>query len=377
MTESAASPPTRLQLRHPRGVCHLTVGVDSLAAEQTAIDDWIKGRRVFLVTSPRVADLYASEVLERLGAATRVTTLSVPEGEEAKSLSVAGDLWKRLLEAGGKRDSRLVTLGGGSVGDLGGFVAGCFLRGIEYIQLPTTLLAQVDASIGGKTAIDLPEAKNSVGLFHHPSRVLIDTRWLGSLPRSEVRSGLFEVIKMAFLLDPELLERVEKGLERLLAGEAEAWVPVVSAAAAAKVGVVERDPEEADERRLLNFGHTLAHALETALGYSNLRHGEAVGWGLRLALRLSVSRELEEGEAQRLERLIERIGLPVLPRLPALEVDNLMDLMRRDKKAREGGISWVLASSIGRGAIVSGIEDEEVRSELASLMARAHSERIY
>ncbi len=359
----------QIELPHPRGVCRLTVGIEALEAEREPLARWVDGRRLFLITTERVADLWGAELEPFLAAALDHRVLTVPEGEEAKSLEVAGDLWRRLLAEGGKRDSRLVTLGGGSVGDLGGFVAGCFLRGIEYVQLPTTLLAQVDASIGGKTGVDLPAGKNSVGLFHHPWRVVADTRWLGTLPAAELRSGLFEVIKMAFLLDPPLLDRVEQRLSRLLAGDAEAWVPVVAGAVAAKVGVVTRDPEEADERRLLNFGHTLAHALEGALGYRDLRHGEAVGWGMRLALRLSVTRGLPEDDAVRLERLIDAIGLPDLPESLRTQSEDLIRWMGRDKKAREDGIAWVLAAALGKGQITTAVPREEVRRELEVLLA--------
>ncbi|MBZ0115231.1 MAG: 3-dehydroquinate synthase, partial [Thermoanaerobaculia bacterium] len=322
--------------------------------------------------------LYGDELEPLLSLAAGSAVHRVPDGESAKSLEVAGEAWEWLVESGGKRDSRLLTLGGGSVGDLGGFLAGCFLRGIEYVQLPTTLLAQVDASIGGKTAIDLPSAKNSVGLFHHPVQVLADPSWLATLPAPELRSGLFEVVKMAFLLDPQLFERLEADLDSLLNGKAEAWTPIVAAAAAAKIGVVERDPEESGERKLLNFGHTLAHALETALGYSDLRHGEAVGWGMRLAVRLSETRGLDRSTGDRLERLIQRIGLPPLP---SLSSGVLIDLMARDKKAREGGISWVLARDLGqgwvcdaggvRGTATKPVGTGEVERELRGLLTEA------
>jgi 3-dehydroquinate synthase len=368
----------RLELVHPKGRCRVTVGAGAVASALESLAPWVAGRRVFVITSPRVEALHGEELAPLLGAAAASVVHRVPDGETAKSLRVAGEAWNWLVESGGKRDSRLVTLGGGSVGDLGGFIAGCFLRGIEYVQLPTTLLAQVDASIGGKTAIDLPSAKNSVGLFHHPVEVVADPTWLSTLPGPELRSGLFEVVKMAFLLDPRLFERLEADLDSLLNGDAEAWTPIVAAAAAAKIGVVERDPEESGERKLLNFGHTLAHALETALGYSDLRHGEAVGWGMRLAIRLSENRGLDRATGERLERLILRIGLPPLPSLSAKA---LLDLMARDKKAREGGISWVLARDLGSGwicdSLVPGrpesntVRADEVERELQGLLTEA------
>lgn len=272
-----------------------------------------------------------------------------------------------MLAAGGKRDSRLIAFGGGSVGDLGGFAAGCFLRGIEFVQIPTTLLAQVDASIGGKTGVDLPGGKNTVGLFHHPRWVICDTAVLPSLPREELRSGLVEVIKMAALLDPDLFELLEKELEILLDGDPTALGPVVAAAAAAKIAVVERDPIEKGERRLLNFGHTLGHAVESASGYAGLRHGEAVGYGILFALRLALRRGLPAATAKRIHDLIRRLELPSLP--GGLDPERLMDLMARDKKARESGLVWVLPVDLGTGRMTEDVPQKEVLEELGRFLA--------
>ena len=292
--------------------------------------------------------------------------LIVPDGEAAKQLDVAQELWRSMLREGGKRDSRVVALGGGAVGDLAGFVAGAFLRGVEVLQLPTTLLAQVDASVGGKTAVDLPEGKNTVGLFVQPAGVVADSELLGSLPQGELRSGLFEVIKMGFLLAPELLELTEGTLDELLAGDPERLASVVAGAVAAKAAVVERDPTELDERRLLNFGHTLGHAIEAAEGYSGIRHGEGVGYGMLFALRLSCKRGLPGDQAARLRSLISRLQLPPLG---DLAVPELLESMARDKKAREGGISWVLATSLGHGRMVDDVPWNEVEEELKAFLA--------
>jgi 3-dehydroquinate synthase len=234
--------------------------------------------------------------------------------------------------------------------------------------VPSTLLAQVDASVGGKTAIDLPQGKNSVGAFHQPALVVADTELLATLDRREIAAGLVEVIKMAALLDVGLLSRVERDLERLLDADAEALAPLVTAAVAAKIRIVEEDPYEADRRRLLNFGHTLGHALEAALGYTGLRHGEAVAHGMRFALRLARRRGLDRGDAARLETVLGRLGLPPLP---AVAPGALLDAMRRDKKARESGLVWVLPSALGRGEMVSGIAWSEVETELREFLAVA------
>ncbi len=324
------------------------------------------GRTVFVITDRRVRGLHGGLLAGLEERAQRTSWLTVAAGEAAKELATAERLWRRLLAAGGKRDSRIVALGGGSVGDLAGFVAGCFLRGIEYVQLPTTLLAQVDAAVGGKTAVNLPAAKNSVGLFHHPALVVADTRCLATLPARELRSGLAEVIKMAALLDLRLLRRLETDWEKLFGGDPEAWAPVVAAAVRAKATVVVADPAEAGERRLLNFGHTLGHALEAALGYRRLRHGEAVAYGMLFALRLARRRGMPPADAARLRRLIRRLELPPLP---AVDRGEVLQAMGLDKKVRETGAVWVLPERLGRGRVVADVEPGELRGELDTFLA--------
>lgn len=355
----------RLTLRHPTGRTRIVAGFGALTAAWEELSGWLAGRTVFLVTSPPIRELHGERLAPLAETAARWVPVEVPDGEAAKSVATANRLWNEMLAEGGKRDSRLVAFGGGSVGDLGGFVAGCFLRGIEVVQIPTTLLAQVDAALGGKTGVDLPGGKNTVGLFHHPIRVLAETAFLHTLPREELRSGLVEVVKMALLLDPELLERTEAELPRLLDGDPEALGPVVGRAAAAKIGVVERDPVEKGERKLLNFGHTLGHAIEASLGYRGLRHGEAVAYGILFALRLAVLRGLDPAVARRMRDLLARFGLP---RLPSLDPAELLDHMQRDKKARESGLAWVLPASLGRGEVAEGIDPERVWSELTAFL---------
>lgn len=351
----------RLALRHPGGTTRIVIGVGALAEAAAELAEPLAGRTLFLVSTPRVLELHREAVAGLGGSARQVVALTVPDGEEAKDLATAGRLWSEMLAAGGKRDSAVVAFGGGSCTDLAGFAAGCFLRGIELIQVPTTLLGQVDAAIGGKTAIDLPGAKNSVGAFHHPSLVVCDTSLLATLPPGELRSGLVESIKMAFLLDPALLGRIEEGLEALLAGDPSALAPVVVGSVAAKVAVVEADPREGGARQLLNFGHTLGHAIEAALGYRGLRHGEAVAYGMLFALRLAARRGLPPADGARLAALLGRLGLPPLPPLAA---GDLVAAMARDKKAREDGLVWVLPDQLGRGRSVAGIATGEVESAL-------------
>lgn len=364
-SSSNSSGITHLRLHRPDGVTPVVVGEDALAAVLPDLQGWVARRTAFMVSTPRVLALHGERLDALSRAAGRWVVLEVEEGERAKTVESAERLWNEMLTAGGKRDSRVIAFGGGSVGDLAGFAAGCFLRGVELVQIPTTLLAQVDASIGGKTGVDLAGGKNTVGLFHHPWMVVCDTAVLPSLPREELRSGLVEVIKMAALLDPDLFERVERRLDDLLEGDPEALGPVVSAAAAAKIGVVERDPTEQGDRRLLNFGHTLGHAIESSSGYAGLRHGEAVGYGLLFALRLALRRGLDPADAARMHALVRRLDLPPLPEL---DPEDLMAVMARDKKARESGLVWVLPRSLGEGRMVGGISNDEILDRLRGFL---------
>ncbi len=354
-----------LELRHPGGTTEIRVGPGLLGDPPEPVVRRLAGRTVFLLSTPRVRELWGEAPGPLVAGARRVVELSAEDGEGAKSLATAGRLWEEMIAAGGKRDSRLVAFGGGSLNDLGGFVAGCFLRGIEVVQVPTTLLAQVDAAIGGKTAIDLPGAKNSVGLFHHPGAVLADVSLLETLPPGELRSGLVEAIKMASLLDLDLLERIEADLGAILAADPEVLAPVVEGAARAKVRVVEADPGEAGWRRVLNFGHTLGHAIETALGYRELRHGEAVAYGMLFAARLAVARGGDRELAERLRRLLGRLELP---ELPVLDPPALLSLMGRDKKASEKGLVWVLPAGPGRPELTRDVDPGLVARELAGFL---------
>jgi 3-dehydroquinate synthase len=358
-----------LTLRHPAGETPITIGDGALADAAERLSGWLAGRTVFVVSTPRVLELHGPRLDWVEQKAARRVTLEVAEGEAAKTLKTAGDLWQRMLAAGGKRDSRLIAFGGGSVGDLGGFVAGCFLRGVEVVQAPTTLLAQVDASVGGKTGVDLPGGKNAVGLFHHPAAVISDTATLTTLEPGELRSGLVEVIKMAALLDPALLARVEQRLPELVGGDPGELAPVVAAAAGAKATVVGRDPGERGERRVLNFGHTFGHALESALGYRGLRHGEAVAYGMLFALRLAAGRTdraLDPQLDRRLRRLLARLELPPLP--AGLAADDLAGRIGHDKKARESGIAWVLPVAAGSWRLCEDVEVRRLAGEIAGFL---------
>lgn len=353
-----------LSLRHPSGETSVLVGRGALSRAQDSLAAWSSGRQVFVVTSEKVAELHA-EALELLrGLGERSHLYFVPDGEEAKTLEVAGSLWSSMVEAGGHRDSRLVALGGGTVGDLTGFVAATFLRGIDFALVPTTLLAQVDAAIGGKTGIDLV-AKNSVGAFWHPHLVAADPLFLRTLPDRELRAGMTEVIKIAAADDDALFQVVVDTLPAALKRNDEALDRLIVGAIEAKIRVVSADPREGDRRRILNLGHTLAHAIESVLEYQELRHGEAVAHGLLFACRLARTRG---AEAEFIERLETTLRVLEPPALPPLATEQLLDALQKDKKATESGQVWVLPMASGRVDLVSDLPEAEVRLEIEEFL---------
>lgn len=364
------SRPRNLELKLSPGSTVSTqvwTGPGALEAYEREDRAWLAGRTLFVISDRRISRLHGERLeslrrsVERGGSMGGMRLYRVAAGEVGKSLGEAERLWRRLLREGARRDSCVVAFGGGSIGDLGGFVASTLLRGVSFLQIPTTLLAQVDAALGGKTAIDLPEAKNSVGTFHHPRAVVAEPAVLATLPRREMSSGLAEMIKMGAVLDEALFKRIERHLDDLLAGEVKALSPAIAAAQAAKIAVVAGDPYEGDARRALNFGHTLGHAIETLLGYEHLRHGEAVAFGMLFALRLARMQGLDPGVAERIARLIRRLPLPPLP---ALSAARLLTIIARDKKADRGGVVWVLPAGLGSARMERGLDSGLVEKEL-------------
>ena len=325
------------------------------------------GRKAALFSDAGIMKLHGGSVATSLrSAGFDVIEILLPEGEDAKTLEVARMGWERLLEAGCDRTSTVVAVGGGAVGDLAGFVSATYMRGINFVQVPTTLLAQVDASIGGKTAIDHPRAKNLIGAFHQPRFVLVDPAALVTLPDLEFRSGLAEVIKHGIVLDAGYFEDLENSLPALLSRDLATLVRVVSGSCRIKADVVERDEKESELRHVLNYGHTVGHALEAATGYSRWVHGEAVALGIvaeaRLAERLGMA---AAKTTERQVRLLGAVGLPVsgLGAAPSAVVEALS----RDKKARDGRIPFVLAPEIGSFRLVFDVPTPTVRQVLEEL----------
>ena len=317
-------------------------------------------RTAFVLTDPNVEQLHA----RRLGAHTEARRHTVPPGEDGKRMAVLEQVLEVMAEAGLGRGGVLVALGGGSVGDLGGLAAALYARGIDWVACPTTLLAQVDASVGGKTAVNLRAGKNLAGAFHPPAAVLADTEVLATLPEDELRSGLGELVKTALIAGGELLALVEDAAPRLVAREPEVLARAVALAVAAKARIVESDEREAGPREVLNLGHTFGHALEHALGYGRIPHGVAVAAGVLLALetsrRLGLLAEAHLGT--RVSAIHARLGLPssageLRTLLSEAGVDRVLAAMRQDKKRHGAGARLVLP--IRAGEVSAGVEVEE------------------
>jgi 3-dehydroquinate synthase len=349
----------------------ILVGTGALATVGAELARLRVGRKVALVTDPSIARLHGEPVARSLAAAGfDLIQLSVPEGEEAKRLETARELWDRLLDEGCDRSATVVALGGGAVGDVAGFVAATYMRGMNFVQLPTTLLAQVDASIGGKTAIDHPRAKNLIGAFHQPRLVLVDPGVLTTLPDREFRSGLAEVIKHGIVLDAAYFGDLERSIPALLARDLPTLERVVAGSCRLKAQVVERDEQEAELRWVLNYGHTIGHALEAATAFTRWAHGEAVALGIaaesRLAERLGLA---APATRDRQVRLLRAVGLPVAGL--GAEPTAVIEALSRDKKARDGRIPFVLAPEIGRHQLVFDVPPAEIRATLDQLAAGA------
>lgn len=309
--------------------------------------------RLFVITDRRVQRLYEAEVQEALAeAGFQAVFLSVSPGERSKSWPVVKRLARALLAQGAHRGTALLALGGGVVGDLTGFLASIYMRGVPLVQVPTTLLAMVDASIGGKTAINLPEGKNLLGTFYQPSLVVTDPEFLATLPWKERLNGLAEVLKAGFIRERGLLELLaQEG--RGIFGQPGELLEVICRAAGIKVAIVAEDVREADVRRLLNFGHTLGHGLEAASGF-RLPHGRAVALGMLMALRLSERLTgLPKDESRWGQQLMGKFGY--VERLPSLDLEAVMAALFRDKKRREAGLVFVLLRHLGEAVIQEGV----------------------
>ena len=323
----------------------------------------IPGRQVLVVSNTTVAPLY----LERTCAALtglRHEAVILPDGEQYKTLAVLDEVFTALLRHRFDRNCTIVALGGGVVGDMAGFAAACYQRGVHFIQIPTTLLAQVDSSVGGKTGVNHPLGKNMIGAFYQPRCVLADTDTLATLPDRELSAGLAEVIKYGLIRDLPFLEWLEAHLEALLAREAGALSEAIERSCRNKAEIVAADEREAGERALLNLGHTFGHAIETGAGYGVWLHGEAVAAGMALAADLSARLGWLSGEqVGRILALLERAHLPLAPP-PDLTADDFLRLMAVDKKVQDGRLRLILLRGSGQGVIAGDVDPVRLRETL-------------
>ena len=325
--------------------------------------------RPFVLTSPAIWKLWGKQLASTFSKDQEPTILFLPPGEQHKRLTSVERLAKELSAAGADRSSLLIAFGGGIIGDLGGFLAAIYMRGIPYIQVPTTLLAQVDSSVGGKTGVNLITGKNLIGSFHHPLAVFADVDVLKTLPARELRAGLFESVKAGIIRDARLFRYLEKNRETVLNCDPNALKQVVSASVAMKAEVVGIDEREAGLRMILNFGHTLGHAIEAVTGYKKLLHGEAITWGMLAALHVSRSRNLlPEKDATRIDRLIRAYG--PLPRFRA-RIPDLLGAAGRDKKNKAGTRRFILTPGIGKAIVVEDVTDSELTSAAESVLREA------
>jgi 3-dehydroquinate synthase len=308
------------------------------------------GSRCAIITDSNVAAHYGKETQRILEASGFQTTLiTIPAGEKSKSLKCVGECYDAMAKHRLERKSFVVALGGGVVGDLAGFVASSYLRGIPFVQVPTTLLAQVDSSVGGKTGINLKAGKNLVGAFHQPKLVVCDLATLDTLPVREFRSGMAEVIKYGIIYDALFFRRLEEQMDAALKRDPATLAKIIARCCAIKADVVGQDETESGLRAILNFGHTIGHALEAISGYGKYLHGEAISIGQVMAARLSKEiLGLAAGDVERIPALLERSGLPVDVRLSSAQKQKLLAAMKVDKKVSQGEIKFVLARQIGK-----------------------------
>ncbi|MCC1495757.1 3-dehydroquinate synthase [Alcanivorax sp. 1008] len=316
----------------------------------------VRARQVLVVTNEAIAPLYLDRVLAGLQG-LQVDSMLLPDGEKYKSLAVLEKIFDRLLEGRHARTTTLIALGGGVIGDMVGFAAACYQRGVDFIQVPTTLLAQVDSSVGGKTAVNHPRGKNMIGAFHQPKAVIIDTDVLETLPAREFSAGLAEVIKYGLIRDVEFYRWLTANIDALLGRDPSVLSEAILRSCQNKADVVAEDETEQGSRALLNLGHTFGHAIETATGYSAWLHGEAVATGMIMAAQLSADLGwLPQADVDALSALLARMGLPVKPPV-GMTASQCRELMALDKKVHDGSLRLVLLRAIGQAVVTADYDD--------------------
>ena len=322
------------------------------------LEQYKTGKRIFLISNPSVSQLFGKSLIQGLSEnGYQVTEIFIPDGEAHKNLGTVEDLYSALITQRADRSSTLVALGGGVTGDIVGFVAATFLRGVPYLQIPTTLLSQVDSSVGGKTGVNHRLGKNMIGAFHQPHLVCIDTNTLASLPPREFQSGLYEVVKYGLICDSEFFEFFESHLEDIQERIPSILEKLIGRCCEIKAEITSSDEKEQGLRRILNFGHTFGHALEGATEFQGLIHGEAIAWGMLAETRLSFMRGyLNESNSEKISRCIRRIG--ELPPVDLVPTQGILEAMKCDKKRQDDQVVFVLLEDIGKTRITAGIEED-------------------
>ena len=327
----------------------------------------IQGGKAVIVTNNTIAPLFGESVSNAISSVTDVDTIVLPDGEIHKNLNTANQIFDHLLEKSFDRKTTVIALGGGVVGDIAGFAAACYQRGVPFIQIPTTLLAQVDSSVGGKTGVNHARGKNMIGAFYQPKCVIADTSTLNTLPDRELKAGIAEVIKYGAIRDAEFFLWLESNIENLLAKDPDSLEYAIERSCRNKAQVVEEDERESGIRAILNFGHTFGHAIETWLGYEHWLHGEAVAAGMVMAANWSTAMNLLDSDSSaRIESLIARAGLPIRPP-EGMKSEDFLDLMKHDKKVQDGRIRFILLEDVGQAVITDDYNDADLKSLLDSL----------
>ena len=338
---------------------------------QSLLEPYIKGKQVMVVTNTTVAPLYLEQYVTAIEALGKtVATCILPDGEKYKNIEHLNLIFNALLEAGFNRDATVLALGGGVIGDMAGFASACFQRGVYFIQVPTTLLSQVDSSVGGKTGINHPLGKNMIGAFQQPQVVLADMAQLSTLPDRELSAGLAEVIKYALLGDLDFLVWLEENMDGLVGRDSELLAEAVYRSCAHKARIVANDEKEQGERALLNLGHTFGHAIESYLGYGVWLHGEAVATGMVMAADLSQRMGwISAEDLERTKKIIQRAHLPV--KCPAIPLDEFLAYMAHDKKVLDGQLRLVLLKSLGQAVITKEFDVELMKQAILANQEKA------
>ena len=360
--------PVRIDVATPSRPYTVLIADGSLDRMSRVLDELRIPERRILVSSPLVWRLHGARLAHGFGDALSTKPILVPDGERFKHLATVSRVYDALVHINADRASIVVTFGGGVLGDMAGFAAATYLRGIPVVHLPTTLLAQVDSAIGGKVGVNHPLGKNLIGAFHQPALVAIDPALLSTLPRREFRAGLYEVIKYGVIASRPLFDRVAGSLKPLFARDHAALIPVVTESTQIKTDVVQQDEREGGLRRILNFGHTAGHALEAVTKYKRLRHGEAVAYGMLVASEIAVRRwTMPENDREALAALIAKMG--PLPAVSDVSVADMIEAIGHDKKVVAGKLHFVLPRGIGRCEVVTDVTRDEIASALTRCCA--------